>query len=736
MKSWISLSILSLLSISNLSGERLLQNLSGNWEITQSQEDSRPADYHSHVPVPGLVDLADPEFQEIGVESDLRQYFYYRTRFRTLDDKANQVELSILKAKYGIRVWLNGKSIGEHLYNFTAARFEVSRALNPIGETNELVIRVGAHPSQLPKHVVWGHDFEKAKYIPGIYDEVILTYSGAPFIDNVQVAPDLEQQAIQVEVQLSEKGLSTGLLEGHYRILEDRSNKLIQSGKWKSTEPKFQFTAKIPNPTLWSPDHPFLYRLEVNTEGDHTSTRFGMRSFHFDPESGFAVLNGKRIFLRGTNICFHRFLEDEQRGVLPWDEDWTRSLFERMKAMEWNSFRNCLGFPPEFWYDLMDEMGFLVQDEYPIWYGGKAETFPETFKAESLAAEYEAWMRERWNRPSIVIWDAQNESVTPETGKAIRMVRSLDLSNRPWDNGYSAPDRPSDPVESHPYVLQNYLGKSPPSQGPLFPYLSLPRYPDNGPSELDPREDGLLYPNPIQNNENVFLWITREGEPTYLTQYIFENILPGDHSPDTIYRFYAYYFNRLITYWRAKRQCATVQEFCTLGYSRPKTDKTSFTSDHWQDVASLTYKPYFQDYAYAAFCPVGLLLDRWETWHAPSTRITVPILMINDLEMAWADSVKLSVRSIDTGQVHREQTWKLSIDSWGETRKDWTFLAPTETGSYILEATYPYRQQQITQTYEFEVREDSADTPDAETSFQDNDQFLHEEDSDELAPDK
>ena len=62
-------------------------------------------------------------------------------------------------------------------------------------------------------------------------------------------------------------------------------------------------------------------------------------------------------------------------------------------------------------------------------------------------------MRERWNHPCVVIWDAQNESHTAETGKALQAVRQLDLSNRPWENGWAEPQSPTDCVESHPYLF-------------------------------------------------------------------------------------------------------------------------------------------------------------------------------------------------------------------------------------------------------------------------------------------
>ena len=58
------------------------------------------------------------------------------------------------------------------------------------------------------------------------------------------------------------------------------------------------------------------------------------------------------------------------RAALPWNEDWVRLLHRRFKDMQWNSLRYCIGLAPEAWYRIADEEGILIQDEFPIWYGG------------------------------------------------------------------------------------------------------------------------------------------------------------------------------------------------------------------------------------------------------------------------------------------------------------------------------------------------------------------------------
>ncbi len=617
---------------------RIVISFNGEWSVAESLKELCPSAFPSTVQVPGLIDLARPTFDEVGVESSRRNYFWYKTTFSSPDVLPEIALLKVRQAKYGMKAYLNGNEIGEHPYNFTPVEFDIRDHLSQPGQENELIIRLGAHPGLLPDYIVWGHDFEKIKYIPGIYDDVELIFSGGPFINNIQVAPDIRNGLVKVLTWMESEEREDYALT--YRIFEAESGNLVLEKTQRVERHKPLITLNIPNARLWSPDDPFLYRIEVSSEGDSFSTRFGMREFRFNPVSGYPKLNDETIFLRGTNICLYRFYEDELRTTQPWDKAWVRKLLTTIKDMQWNSFRFTICLAPEFWYDLCDEIGLIVQDEYPIWYGAKAEDFPSTYTADELAKEYQDWMEERWNHASVLIWDAQNESVTDVTGDALMKVRGLDLSNRPWDNGYSPPQLASDPIESHPYILQNFLGRKPEAQGALYPYLHKKSIPDNGPSELYPPTDGGIYPNPIVNNENVFLWITRDGSPTQLTKSIFKNLY-GETSLTTndYNRLNSYTFNRIISYWRAYRTSAAVQEFCLLGYSRGM-ETGGFTSDNFVDVNALKFRPYYRDYAYNAFYPVGLLINRWEEYFQPGKKISIPIIMINDEKRDWRGTLE------------------------------------------------------------------------------------------------
>jgi beta-galactosidase/beta-glucuronidase len=418
---------------------------------------SVPGRFESRLPVPGLVDEARPPFSEVGQKSPQREAFWYHRTFKVKGEVPAVALLKVHKAAYGSRVLLNGVLLGEHLPSFTPGYFDARPALRGNGAVNELTVRVGASREALPPTVASGWDFEKVRYIPGLFDSVELILSGTPNIVRVQVAPEIASQTIRVQAVVRNAGSKTST-QLRFKVREALSGSLAGEGLSEpimldaNAEQTVEVRLPIRHCRLWSPEDPFLYELETSTGADTLRTRFGMREFRLDHVTGRAMLNGRPYLMRGSNVTLYRFFEDPQCADRPWREDWVRRLHRAFKGMHWNALRYCIGFPPESWYRIADEEGMLIQDEFPIWQGNQ---WPAQLKCDELIKEYTEWMQERWNHPCVVLWDAQNESVTGETGKAIQAVRVLDLSNRPWDNGYGEAQSPGDSFESHPYLFSN-----------------------------------------------------------------------------------------------------------------------------------------------------------------------------------------------------------------------------------------------------------------------------------------
>jgi len=663
-------------------GARRTIDLNGRWEIAEGSMDSIPTRFTHTVPVPGLVDMAEPAFEEVGKKSERRQAFWYRRTF-TVDAEIPEVAiLKIHKARYGTKVFLNGKLVGEHAPCFTPARMDVKQQLKGAGQANELIVRVGADRESRPTDVPNGWDFEKYLYIPGIYDSVELILSGKPHIVNIQTVPDISANRVRVvtEVQWPEK---PGLASVTYQVTELRTGKVVgaltSSGIAFSSGRTTTLDVGIPieGCRLWSPEDPFLYELQVSTGSDSVRTRFGMRSFRFDKQTGRAILNGKPYFMRGTNVCAYRFFEDDQRGDKPWRAEWVRRLHQKFKGMHWNSIRYCIGFPPEIWYNIADEEGFLIQDEFPIWLLGKA---PENPTSEKIVPEYTAWMRERWNHPCVVIWDAQNESQTPETGKALMAVRQLDLSNRPWDNGWAEPQTDKDCVEAHPYLMSGLFNSS---WGNAKFKSMKDMVTVSGIPSLQAAQRKIKVP--IIINEYAWMWLNRDGTPTCLTGPVYEKLLGPNSTVEQRRVVYAKYLAAKTEFWRGHRECAGVLHFCGLGYSRagdkPRPEGGA-TSDHFIDLEKLIFEPNFEKYVRDAFAPVGLMIDFWGQDLIAGEEHQFKVFVLNDLYNNWKGAVVL--RIVRGDQTLTEQSSSCSVDSLGREIVTFTQKIPEKTGDYQL----------------------------------------------------
>lgn len=702
MKKMINAGLITLLALSSVfqgaeaeGSERRTISLNGIWQIEETNTgDQIPASFSGTVPVPGLIDMAGPiPFEDVGYETERKRYFWYRREFSAGDTIPETALLKINKAKFTAQVYINGHFVGENPHNFTPGMFDVKRWLKA-KKTNELVVRITTYDNT-PPTVINGFDAEKKRYFPGIYDDVNLILAGREYIENVQIMPDVKNKAMRAVVQLNIESVDKELT---YRIREAKSGKVVASGSTESQD----FTVPIPDCTLWSPENPFLYTLEVESASDSYVTRFGMRSFRLDHKTGKAYLNEKTYYMRGTNVCIFRFFEDPDRNGLPWDREWVRAFFRKLKTMHWNSIRYTIGFPPELWYEIADEEGFLIQDEYPVWYNNERRISQFRKDLTQIHTEFAHWMRERWNHPCVVIWDAQNETTTEKTGDAIRKVRHMDLSNRPWDNGRGAPVDMNDVAEVHPYLYNKFRkDENPiPEEGLLKYGLSVVRIPENGPAQFTPPANGdAQYPNPFIINEYAWLWINRNGTPTSLTEVLYPKAF-GELTTEELYYTYARHLSMKTEYWRVHRKCAGVLQFCALGYSRPDAPKGE-TSDNFIDIKNLVFEPTFERLVKDSFSPVCMMIDFWESEVSKGGKDEVSIIMINDTYEKWSGDLKLVLKK--DGQVIFSKTDAVQLDGLGKI----TVSLPVEwrvaPGRYSLVSEINYKGDEVQSIREFDV---------------------------------
>jgi beta-galactosidase len=676
--------------------QREVVSLNGTWDIEESTSGEKvPQKFNHKVEVPGLVNMSQPEFADvdkfyskeyygntwvkpgliklninedtlkIGYSFQKRNYFWYH---KTFESKPGHevVILKINKAQFGTVVWINGFKAGEYNGCFTAQYYNITSFLKETGK-NEVLLRIGAHPSVLPSSIPAGNDFEKRHWTPGIYDDVSVIFTNYPYLENIQVAPDIHKNTINVQTLLITKP-GTESVSLSFKVKEWKTDKEITTLTREvisANQTSTLVVTEIPikNPTLWSIENPFLYVLNVSTGTDDMKVRFGMREFRFDTPTRRAYLNDKLIFLRGSNITLHRFFDDSLCKNHPWNEEWVRKLLTMLPSKyHWNSFRFCIGPVPDKWFDIADEAGLLIQNEYFIW------SYRPYWDKNILKSQLIDWMRDCWNHPSMAWWDINNETHEPILTDLISQLRPLDLSNRAWDNGYNLPEGDNDPIEDHNYKW--YTNRN-----------------DCASWNIQKFQDGTgakttNSPHPSAHatvlNEYGWLWLKRSGQQTLLTAPIYDSIAKG-YTNQQRQELYAYLIAAETEYFRAHRTYAGVLHFDYL----TGDFNGAITGDIFKNPETLEPVHVYDDYFSEIFKPLGVYVNFFPSEVKGESLTSIAVMLVNDENNPAIGNIEMSLTDVE-GKSVAKATDKFYVGSLSQQTRTMSFQFPKQPGDYWL----------------------------------------------------
>ena len=334
-------------------------------------------------------------------------------------------------------VWINGFYVGQEHSGYNGFRYDITDYLR-YGDNNVVAVRVDATLEE-------GWFYEGA----GIYRHVWLTKTTplhlVPF--GLFVTSNIKDNAVEIttHVTLIHEGTNKIVFELDQTILDTRGQPVATTTVSQlmlnpSETHDYSCLLKMTDPSLWSIDNPYLYKLITIVRSgesviDRMETSFGIRTLRFDADDGF-FLNGKHILLKGTNN------HQDHAGVgtaLP--DALQEYRIKRLKAMGCNAYRCSHNPPTPELLDACDRLGILVIDENRLM--GSSPEHLDLLKRLIL--------RDR-NHPCVFVWSIGNEEWAIEgnvTGERIAttmqaMVKRLDptrwvtyANSGGWGNGIS-----------------------------------------------------------------------------------------------------------------------------------------------------------------------------------------------------------------------------------------------------------------------------------------------------------
>ncbi len=344
-------------------------------------------------------------------------------------------------------VWVNGQHAGNHFYGFSPFEYDITNMLRS-GDDNLVAVRVR-------------NDSVRCRWYSGsgIFRHVGLIITPPVHLDTWGISvttPEVsEQQAIVYVTTTLFNQENEDLITTVRLNIMDKDGRLISTAETESEikagrKDAVSLQFLIPSPHLWSPEDPYLYRIEAEVRGKVMIQPFGIRFLKFDAQHGFR-LNGKETKLKGG--CIHH--DNGPLGAIAPDRAEERKV-ELLKAAGFNAIRMAHNPPSAVMLDACDRLGMLVIDEaFDVWrYGHFNGDYSLHF--DSLwRKDLESMILRDRNHPCIILWSIGNEirnTDTEEIAAVCRemaeLVRSLD-STRPVTAAVNSVTPLKDPFFSH-----------------------------------------------------------------------------------------------------------------------------------------------------------------------------------------------------------------------------------------------------------------------------------------------
>ena len=318
---------------------------------------------------------------------------------------------------YEAIVYVNGKKAGRHVGGFTSFCYDVTDLVK--AGKNFVIVKVDnkRHADNVPTLIFdwWNYG--------GITRDVLLVTVGETYIEDYTLQLDKaingKKRTINFSLSLNreEAGQTVTLSIPELKIKQEFTTDA------KGQIAKGQLSIASSKLTLWSPENPKLYKVEITRGDEALQDEIGFRTI--ETRGRQLLLNGNPIFLRG--VCSHEETAyTSRRCNSAADADtllgWARQLgcnFIRLAHYPHN----------EHAVREAERQGFLLWSEIPVYWTISWQNENTYANAERQLTDM---IRRDHNRAAIIIWSLANE--TPHSDARDKFLGRLATTARGLDS--------------------------------------------------------------------------------------------------------------------------------------------------------------------------------------------------------------------------------------------------------------------------------------------------------------
>jgi beta-mannosidase len=340
--------------------------------------------------------------------------------------------LTFTGVDYFCEAFVNGKPAGKHEGYFQKFRFDVTDSVK--SGKNSVKVSVNAPKEAVDiwpnsKYLIKGifnhHDARPGSWnkktgqnmnTGGIWNGVYIESVDAVEIERVKITPLLKDDGVWnsgselIINNYTQKTVTATLAQSisPYNF-KGKAQSLKRELSLKPGPNTIYLHADIKNPALWwtwdygkQNLYEFSYTVKAGTAKDAYSDITGIREFKRGEDRAW-YLNGKRLFIRGTNIIPTQMLSEYTKEKAANDIKLLIGANLNMVRIHAHVNRK------ELYYEA-DKAGIMVWQDFALQWGYETT---ETFM-ENAVSQIKDMINQHYNRPSITFWCCHNEPFVSE----------------------------------------------------------------------------------------------------------------------------------------------------------------------------------------------------------------------------------------------------------------------------------------------------------------------------------